>query len=308
MDMDKPVLDVADYQKEFSLLKEKLGLLTQRFQAVAMDYHHHIDNSWGQKDIFELRDNVEYRFFSAKLLIEILIKQHFIIKDRFLKLAESDPKMIFMEAYPSNPIFDQTEKEISSIFDSFIYHIVSFFDYMGSLVNYICGKNKKDTLMWTQLVKSVRDKHNPYSKKPIASIIISLDNEFVKRLYDYRSSLIHREADLNRYSFKINLSDAGIEIEPRFIAMGNLIKHFKQLKSLSEQNYLSTTYVAFWVINKSISTATDLLFGLKKEMEIDKKVPFGIFGLYDEKTRQVKPVSSAYWHEIEYLKEKMNND
>lgn len=304
--MNKPVKDIDNLDEEFKRLRQMETMLESRFMAVAMDYQHYIDNSWGQEQIYKLRDNVLYRFFSARLHTEILLRQHFAIEHRFNELLKKDPNKVLAQYHPSNPLFDQTEKEISSIFDSILYHIVSIFDYLSTLTNYICGdkKNRHDTLMWTQLAKSSRDLKNHFGSKPIAQIVRDLDNQYVSRLYDHRSFLIHRRADLSRYSFLFELGNQS-KIKARFIASDKFTKQFKELKTLTEENYLTTNYVVFWLLQKTIVKVTDLLFGLKKEMESNPQVPFGMFGFHDPKTNRLLPVSTAYWHAQEYLKQRI---
>jgi hypothetical protein len=226
--MKKPILDITDINEEFRTLNNNLELLQRRFMAIAMDYTHYIDNSLGQEEIYKLRDNITYRFFSTKLHTELLIKQHFAIERRFEELLKKDPQKIFGSYYPSNPHFEHSEKEISSIFDSFLYHLVSVFDYMGTLTNYICGPkgNKQDTLKWTNLARSARDKTNHFGKKPIADKIKELDIGFVNKLYGYRSILIHEKAEFSRYSFSVHLGQEG-RFSANFIATERLTKQFR---------------------------------------------------------------------------------
>ncbi|GEO06680.1 hypothetical protein AAE02nite_43440 [Adhaeribacter aerolatus] len=306
--MKKPVKDIEDLNAEFKKLNEKEELLEKRFMAIAMDYQHYIDNSWGQEQIYELRDNVLYRFFSAKLHTELLMRQHFAIEHRFNELFKIDPNKILGDYYPSNPYFDHSEKEVSAIFDSILYHVVSIFDYLSTLSNYVCGdkQNRHDTLMWNQLTRCARDPNNHFGKKPISKIIKDLDNQFINKLYGHRSFLIHKKADLNRYAFTFQLGKENT-MTARFIASEKFTKQFKELKKLTEEYYLTTKFIVFWLLNETIESVTDLLFGLKKEMESNQQVSFGFLGLHDPKTNMLLPVSSAYWHEDQYL-ENLEND
>lgn len=49
--MSKAIKDIEDIQSEFKLLDKKISFLEKRFQAMALDYTHYIDNSWDQKRI-----------------------------------------------------------------------------------------------------------------------------------------------------------------------------------------------------------------------------------------------------------------
>lgn len=292
------MLDITDQNEEFKKLNDNLRLLERRFIALTLDYTQYIDNSLRQEEFYKLRDSITYRFFSAQLQTEFLIRQHTVIEHRFEELLKKDPLKVLGQCIPSNPYFDYSEKEISSIFDSFLYHLVSAFDYLGTLTNYICGpkNNKQETLKWTNLTRSSRDGKNHFGKKPIAEKIKELDNNFVNKLYGYRSILIHEKAELSRSSFNVHLGSEN-NIIANFIATERLIKHFSELKKMSTQNEITIKYVAFWIMNKAIVTVTELLFALKTEMELNPKVEFGILGYHDSETNRILPASTLFWKE-----------
>jgi hypothetical protein len=267
-----------------------------------MDYKHYVDSSFKEDRIYALRDNVQYRLFSAKIHLELLLRQHMWIQERLEMGFKKDPTTVTGNYFPINPYFDIYQKEVSSILDSFVYHISSVFDYISTLTNYISGSNREDTLMWTQLAKSVRDEKNIFSKRQFASAIDNIDRDFVSKLYDHRAFIIHKNADPGGYSVTLFLGQTE-RIQANFLAGKNLVKNFKELKLLSKEKHPTVKYVAFWMLNKSIDKVTDILFALKREMEFDPKVKApSIFYLHPE-TKKALPVSTKYWHEELYLKE-----
>lgn len=294
--MKKPALDIENIEGEFKKLAKALIILQNRFLAVAMDYSDYIDNSWGQKQIYQLRDNVLYRFFSAHLHTEILMRQHFIIESKFNQLLQYNPQKILGQHFPSNPLFDHAEQEISSIFDSILYHLVSVFDYLATLTNYICGqkKNKQDTLKWTSLAAGCRKNDNHFGQLSISQTIKSVDNKFVNKLYHYRSILIHHTAHYNRHSFTFLLGQEEKCIA-RFIANETFIKQFHDLKSISENNMITTKFATFWILNESIKNVTEVLFALKSEMENNKKVAVPLSASYNKETNSFTPTSAPFW-------------
>ncbi|MBP7260531.1 MAG: hypothetical protein KBB37_04525 [Bacteroidia bacterium] len=299
---NQDIIDIVDINQEFDKIKSRLHLLSDRFLAVAMDYKHYVDSSFKEDRIYALRDNVQYRLFSAKIHLELLLRQHIWIQERLEKGFNNNPKVVTDDYIPINPYFDIYQKEISSILDSFVYHISSVFDYLSTLTNYIGGSNRYDTLMWTQLAKSVRDGKNAYSKRLFASTIDNIDRDFVSKLYDHRAFIIHRNADPSGYSVTLFLGQTE-RIKVNFLAGKNLVKNFKELKSLSKEKHPTVKYVAFWMLNKSIDKVTDILFALKKEMEFDPKVKTPFMYYLHPETKKALPVSSIYWHEDLYLKE-----
>ena len=250
---------MADFQKELDLIQERSSLLRGRFIALAMDYKDHIDASFDQDKIYILRDNVSFRLFSANFHLQLLF-DHLLFADQRIKQEQG---LGFNT--------DLYNRQITSLFDSFIYHTVSVFDYLGTLINYISSTDKKDTtLMWTQLARSVRDKKNTFSKTSFAEIVDQINRDFVCKLYDYRSSLIHRKADIARYNVTYR-PGAYEETITSFFAGQYLIKSFKDLKVLSKENDLTIRYVALWILNRTIDKITDILFSLKIEVESKSK-------------------------------------
>jgi len=299
---EQEIIDITNINEEFDKIKSRLHLLSDRFLAVAMDYKHYVDSSFKEDRIYALRDNVQYRLFSAKIHLQLLLRQHMSIQERLEKGFKKDPATVTGNYFPINPYFDIYQKEVSSILDSFVYHISSVFDYISTLTNYISGSNREDTLMWTQLAKSVRDKKNIFSKRQFASTIDNIDRDFVSKLYDHRAFIIHKNADQGGYSVTLFLGPTE-RIKANFLAGKNLVKNFKELKLLSKERHPTVKYVAFWMLNVAIDKVTDILFSLKREMELDPKVttPF-MFYLHPE-TKKALPVSTKYWHEELYLKE-----
>jgi hypothetical protein len=253
---------------------------------VAMDYKEYIKNDISDNKIYELRDSVLYRFSSTHTHIEILLRQHLIIDQNLKQKVNGD--------IPVQSYFDKYQKEISSIFDSLVYHTTSIFDYISTLVNYISGTNPQKTLMWTQLSKSVRDVNNKFYEKSFAKTIDNIDRQFVSKLYDHRSFLIHRKADLSNFNVTISYGKEK-NIDAVFLAGKNLIRSFSELKSLNTTYNLTIKYVSFWVVNKTIENITDILFALKTEMEKSPNPPEQFMFHLDPKTNIKSPVSKMYW-------------
>ena len=286
----KDLLDIEDIESEFSSIKDRLYLLKRRFIALAMDYKHHVDNSFEEEKIYILRDQIQFRLFAANFHLELLFDHLFFAE----KQIELEQGMGF-----SVEIFKQ---QITSLLDSFIYHTVSVFDYLGTLTNYISGAKKDKTLMWTQLAKSVRDGKNELSKTTFSKVVDQMDRDFVCKLYDYRSSLIHRKADVIGYN--TTYSPKPYKVTTTFYAGKYLIKNFKDLKILSKENDLTVKYVSFWILNKTIDNITNMLFSLKKEIESRSKGEEPTFTFLHPETNERLPASVRYWNEALYKQNK----
>jgi hypothetical protein len=295
----KSIIDITDSKSEFVKIDSEFSLLNQRFMALAMDYKHFIDSSILDNKIYALRDNTNYRLYSAKFHIELLFNHiSNIEKNVENQTIIGTPNQIPVISYI--PIYTQ---QITSLFDSFIYHTVSVFDYISTLANYVSGEKKENTLMWTQLAKSVRDKKNIFSLTRFSTVIDKIDREFVGKLYDHRALLIHRRADIGGFNLTHSLGYQET-VTMTFFAGRSVIKCFKRLTESATRGDITLRYVAVWILNEVIKNITDILFSMKEEIESKDigKEPV-MFYLHPE-TKEKLPISVNYWNEKLYKKNK----
>jgi len=297
------LIDIKGLEDEFSRLDKHIKELYHRFMAIAMDYQYYYDNSWTQKEIYELRDEVTYRLKGVRLQIRILLKHQSTINKSLNQTYKSEPNKILGSYYPDNPLFDQAEEEISSLFDSVLYHLVSIFDYLGNLTHFIfADKNKQQSHSWNSLTKSVRDKKNPYSQKSFAKLIAQIDNDFVNKLYKHRSILIHERGDVfDSRGYTTQKDDIFF---CKFVATNKLKKNFSELRKMDKTKFITIEFVMFWLFDKSANYITEILFAMKKEMENTPKVSFpkSIIAMGNG---EIKSPSYIYWEgmdPVEYEK------
>jgi hypothetical protein len=145
----KNIIDIVDDKFEFTKIDSEFSLLNNRFIGLAMDYKHYIDSSICDNKIYTLRDNINYRLYSAKFHSELLFNQIRNIENHTIIRTTNQAPII-----GHIPIYTQ---QITSLFDSFIYHTVSVFDYIATLANYISGNKKEDTILcghnWQNLLE-----------------------------------------------------------------------------------------------------------------------------------------------------------
>ncbi len=293
--MNKPLLDIKNLDDEFKLLNSRFKILHDRFMAVAIDYKYYIDSSWTDNKIYELRDDTTHRLFCSKLHIEILFRQINLIHHRIGEKLKVEPDFASRQFVGSNPLYDHFGNEISAIFDSIIFHSVASFDYLSNLCSFICNKNRDTKLKWSNLTSSVRDPKNVLFNSKIAQVVDEIDKEFVGKLYNHRSNIIHEKVDRSKYQVTVEYTPGEMNVIQTFLIGDDLIKKFNVLKELNKSNSISVTYASFWLLNLCIDKITDILFALKLNMESNPKIPHGAFVLLDENNRMVSP-SRNYWH------------
>ncbi|MDQ3019294.1 MAG: hypothetical protein M3R36_01805 [Bacteroidota bacterium] len=305
--MKKQILDCENVQESFKNVKLKVRRIERAFIATALHYSHFVDNSLTKSDIYNLRDHVIYRFNSLELHIQLLLMHHHSINEQIKKILKNDPQELLRSYNPIHPYFNKWQQDVSCIFDSLIYHMVSIFDYISTLINYICGsgKDKQQNKKWTNLTKMALDSKHTFSSTLISKTIVKTNNSFVDKLYEHRSFLIHNKTDLSGFSFKFDLIGGEI-FSTNFLATKRFVNQFSDLKKMIKENPVTIKYVAFWLIQETINTISELLLDLKKEMELSKEIPVGMLLYLDSETNQLYPSSFPDWKEADLENIKMN--
>lgn len=288
MKKEKSYFDVEDLNAEFTKINKRSNLLLNRFIAIGLDYQHFIDNRFGQKEVYEIRDNLNYRLSTTKHQLNLLLREELGAIEQIRKLRNESNRPFTLS--PLN--IDKIGLYVSSTFDSLIFHTCSIFDYLGNLSNFICGDKKP--YKWSSLAKAARDKNHPFNQKGIASTIFEIDRDFVGKLYQHRSNVIHEKPDYFRVGstdyigtekFEINIS-----VSQRFC------KNFADLKELHKIYDISAKYAAFWILNEAISNINRILFSLRDEMKENPKVSEPLFR-YKGQDGKMLPVSAFYWND-----------
>jgi hypothetical protein len=290
MDKTKPLRDIQDLNSEMTFVSKQFQSFDNKMLAVAMDYKFYIDPRIDDNTIYRIRDNIIYRLNSVKFHFEILLN---IITHLDIELTN----FYRQQGKKNNPIglgfnFDQRALQINFLSDSIFFHLGSGFDYISNLVEYICSKNKNTDFKWGQLAKSARDEKNSLSQNKIAKTIDLIDREFVSKLYDHRSYIIHTNVDKGPNSFSINVMKS--KCETHIFSSDSFNKRFKELKTESKNYKLTIQYSLLWIIKKSIASLIEVLLGLKNYMETNKKVTIPFMFLKGPDGEMLPP-SLGYW-------------
>lgn len=287
-----PIRDIKDINVELASLNEQFHSLYNKMLAIAMDYKSYFDPKVSDNEIYEIRNSVNYRLSSAKFHFELLMR---IIINTDQELTVSHRKTSSNPNYLGpNFLFDNRVRQVSYLSDSIFFHLVSGFDYISNLVEYICGGKKQKDFKWTQLSRSARDQKKSFSKKSVAKTITKLDREFVSKLYDHRSYLIHSNIDKRPTSFIINLMEESCKTH--VFSSSSFNSKFYELKIESKVYNITIQYALLWIIKKSISSLIEILFSLKNYMEDNKKVT-KLYMFINGPNGEMLPVSGPYWNE-----------
>lgn len=295
------IKDVVNRQEDYDLINKQLWRSELGIRSICIMYDEHSKDKNSRENIFILKDNIEYRLFSAIHQYLILLQELWTGEKYLTELKRKEPHI----SYPfGNPHIDKVELEISSIFDSIIFHLTSVFDYISHFICYICHKNKSNTFYWTSIANAARGSGNEISKLEIKKVIAEVDNKFVGKLYNYRSRLIHNKRDKHQFTATINLD---LQHQIRILASDLSRKHFDLKDYLVEELHPTITYMASCIIRLAFKSIENILDGLSVEIKKEsffwenlrvhpKKGSFPVLS-YDPKTRTAKPVSDGLWEE-----------
>lgn len=270
------ILDVTDKEKRMMSLIQSVNQIYQYLVFLGLEYINKVSGkmSSGQNDnYFKLRDSIYYRLGSVIFHLKLL---QAVQNNQLKKLSESP----FNEEEKQKMFYNGREEQFQ-LFDSIVFHSISLFDYIGNLIDYICNNKGQMNLKWNGVIKSINDIRNPLFKSPISPILNKLHNDFVNRLYEHRSDLIHYSKDTGGASISHNV----FTNESKFIVLApeRIIKKFIELKQLVLSNRLTLNYVAFWIADQTVKVMMILNSPLLEHIQLNRKVPPGseIFSFSD---------------------------
>jgi hypothetical protein len=195
--MKEEIIYINNPQESLDNIKKLISVVHEGFKALALDYGYHINNIYGQTkdgkhEIYELRENINYRIRSANLHFYLLLVRKLEIEHRFEKMLKDNPA-VFDGFIMGNPHFEMASDEIMALYDSIIFHLSSCFDYLAMLTQFVFGKNPESKLQWITLVKHCHNQHSEFANRKFIDNIKKVDADFVSKFNDYRAELIHRK-------------------------------------------------------------------------------------------------------------------
>jgi hypothetical protein len=195
--MEEKIIYIDNAQESLDKIQKLISIVHEGFMALALDYGYHINNVFGatkdgEHQIYELRDNINYRIRSANFHFYLLLVRKLEIENRFEKMLKENPT-IFDGFILGNPHFEIASDEIMALYDSIIFHLSSCFDYLAMLTQFIFGRNPESKLQWIGLVKHCHNSESEFAQKKFIENIKTVDADYVSKFNDYRAELIHRK-------------------------------------------------------------------------------------------------------------------
>jgi hypothetical protein len=307
--MNRTIKDIENLDSEFKKLVERQSILNSRFTGLTLDYNYYLSISDNEDKLHLMRDNIFYRIYGSNYQVRLILSEFERIQNDMLNLFEeaknnTTNQQPFLQSSGMNSLVHTTTLQISSLFDSIVYHLSSVFDYIGNIINYIWGDKSSNTqpLKWSSLARSARDPKHELFNLSVGKTIVKLDNDFVEPLYKHRSHLIHKEGDVSSIVFTFNNSEDNPMLL-RFMSTEKFCKNFHELRKIHKDTDMTLRYVIFWIFNKAFDTIKELLFSLRLDIINKGSLPFQrqispkklMFASISDDGKINSP-STGYWH------------
>jgi hypothetical protein len=305
-------LDIEKRKEDYNKIYSEAFRAENGIRAIGLIYHDHSDDQKSYDNVFRLKSNIEYRLFAATHQYKMLLKELHSAEDYLQNIYKENPHYISQNAFPmGNPYFDKVESELSSVFDSIIFHLSSVFDYLSHSICYMFFKNKENTLYWTKLSKKVRgDLKGQYQ---FCNTLDIADRQFVGKLYDYRSRLLHSRRDKHSFSSSVQMEDLSFRLKiicsQESLNKFNLVLENKE----TEEQKITLAYLSSWLIKKTFIEIENILDSIKLDLENDSKFhqnlrrPKGggsglMFVTMNPETKFAEPASNGIWEQYKNKK------
>lgn len=299
-------LDITDRQVDYELISKETYRAETGLRAVSFMYDDHSSDKNSYDNILLLKDNIQYRLFSAAHQYLVFLRELGGAESYLQQLYKKNPH--YVSAFPmGNPFFDKVELELSSIFDNIIFQVSSVFDYLSHIICYITFKNKSNTLYWTKLANSARGKNNDFCNEEMKKIVDEVDRRFVGKLYDYRSRLLHNKRDKHLFGGKTTLGNFDFHL--RLIPSDIALKHFRLInEDIKNDEKVTLTYLSSWLIKQTFKEIESLLDVLATEIKKDSHFHKNLYSpkkgdnallivSVNPETKHVEPMSDGLWNE-----------
>lgn len=295
-------LDVIDRKEDHRLIYDQTCRAELGIRAIATMYHEHSEDQNSYENIFKLKDNIEYRLFSAAHQYLILLQELRNAEIYLEKIYLKDPLNISTQRFLfSNPYFDKSELEISSVFDSLIFHITSAYDYLSHALCYMYFKNKQETQDWKKLANIARGEFK--GKFKFCEKLDSIDRSSFAKLNEYRSRLIHKNRD--KHSFSGSLDMIKVKMKVFLFPSEYARKTFKKLSLENQDKKFTLAYLASWLIKDCFQNIEEILTAVKEDLETNSRFYQNmgtpkfqktlILGSINSSNNSFEPVSKKLW-------------
>lgn len=262
---EKPDKNIEDVEKALKEVDKIVRQLHQILISLGLDYANKISGHLSNDIIIRLRNNLLHRNNSIVYHLELLLNEH---GNATYKLNNTNFHEI--EFPLEHQIMQSSTRRQFFLFESLIFHTISLFDYVGNMIDYICGGKKETKLNWNGVYKASKDENHELSQLKISYLIQEIHYDWLNKLYSHRSDLIHNKIDLGGNTLTHHLFKG--EYELNVYAPFRFTKRISELRKLNKKYHLTLRFVAFWMVKKGYKDAIKIIEEIRDYMERNRVV------------------------------------
>lgn len=254
-------LDLENIDKSFEEVQSLINKVTKTFERVTFLYMGRktsVQDFKRFEKYLDLRNLIDYRLYCILYHLTFLLDIQLRFQDRIDKDPFDDEEQI------KGMILGR--EQCLALFDSIIFHANSMYDYLANLIEYLYGNKYSHNKKWNGLLDSIKS-NSIQIDLPLRNLLIDVHNNFINRLFSYRSEVFHRKADSSKSECSIDEINNSSKL--KFGAPKKFCKSFFDLKQLSSTHQLSINYVTIWLIKKCFNFVDDILKTIVKLEEFN---------------------------------------
>jgi hypothetical protein len=246
-----------DHSEALNLIRQQVNQFSNLMIKAGIDYMGKISGKIDNKEFHRLRQSATLRLQSILFHYDLLASINISGQEKI------------SDIYPS-PI-DGMRKSLKQdfLFDSIIFHSISFYDYLSCFISYIAFGDKK--AQWSAISNKARTKKE-FKNSELAKVIDEADR-FVTKLVQYRGELIHYKDDSSSFSQSFDVKNC--IIKTYISAPTNFKNSFKkEFKNFSGKE-LDINSICLWIIDIISSDSIKIIGELRNYIEQNRIVPIG---------------------------------
>ena len=225
--------------------------------TIGFDYIRKITGRIKNDEFFELRDSLTLRLESIYFHYELLSQ-----------LNISGQAKRSQELGPSSAMSISLKQQF--LFDSIIFNVISFFDYLSCFLSFMLFKTKRS--QWQSIAHNSRSKVD-FKETELAKAIDRSDRLLVSKLNQYRSELIHYSNDNVGLSTSFNTKEGLGKVN--IYSPSSFTKKFKKEFQKLGKNELDLNTVLIWLLDTINHEIHDILSNTQSYIEINRTVEKG---------------------------------
>jgi len=155
---------------------------------------------------------------------------------------------------------------LTYLMDDVLFNAISMLDYSGNLVGVILGKPSDRNLKWNGFVRAARDRKNPLSLTRVGQVMVAADTEWVGKLNDIRSRIIHEHVILGDGVHNMTMREDRIVSTLFFDMPPPVVSHLRFLKASAADGKVDIVAGGEQIAVRALDVAASVMTALLEDL------------------------------------------